>query len=322
MSELSSLSSLLRTLGDPVRLRLLQLLAAEELSVGELVRVLELPQSTISRHLKALKEEGLAADRPVATSAYYRATLEADLGNGDAPLRDGLLTVLRGAPLAPGDRERMERVLALRESTDGDAFFDRIGARWDALRADCFGATFHLEALLHLLPATWRVADLGAGTGYLLPPLARHFAHVIGVDSSAEMIALAQKHASDQNLTNIELRHGRLEQLPLADGEIDLALAILMLHHLSEVEAAIAEIHRVLKPGGRVLIVELHPHQNERFRAAMADRHRGTAPQRLAQLITQAGFAATSSWNLPHPNRPDHELAPLPGTYTLTATKP
>ena len=311
----------MRAVSDPVRLRLMQILAAEELAVGELVRILELPQSTVSRHLKTLKDEGLVADRPVATAAYYRATLEADLGNGDAPLRDGLLAVLRGSPLAPGDRERMARVLALREQADGGAFFDRIGARWDSLREDCFGSTFHLEALIHLLPRRWSVADLGSGTGYLLPPLARHFAHVIGVDSSTEMITLGQRNAGEQGLQNVELRFGRLEELPLRDGEIDLALAMLMLHHLAEIDGALREVYRVLKPEGRMLIVEIHPHENERFRAGMADRHRGIAPTRLMDMLRAAGFADVSTWDLPRLNRPEHDLAPLPGIYGITAVK-
>lgn len=320
--EISTLSTLFKTIGDPVRLRLLHLLCAEELGVGEIVRVLDLPQSTVSRHLKALKDEGLVTDRPVGAATFYRANLEADLGNsGEAALRDTLAALMRTTPLPPADRERLDRVLALRRTEEGQAFFDRIGLRWDALRESCFGPTFHLEALLRLLPAEWVVADLGTGTGYLLPVLARHFRRVIGVDSSEAMLELAQRRIADEGLRNVDLRAGFLEALPLAEGEADLAVALLMLHHLADIPAALREVARGLKPGGRLLVVEIHPHTNEAFRVAMADRRPGVAPDVLRDWLREAGFGETGFWELPTLERPEHELAPLPRLYGAVAGK-
>lgn len=318
--EVATLSNLFKAIGDPVRLRLLHLLCAEELTVGELVRILDLPQSTVSRHLKPLRERGLAADRPVGSATYYRAALEADSGNGDAALRDALVSLLRGAPLPPADRKRLDKVLAMRERESGD-FFDKLGLRWDALREDCFGPTFHLEAMLHLLPRDWTVADLGTGTGYLLPTLGAHFRKVIGIDMSQPMLALARNRLGEAGVEGVELRHGALEALPLQDGEADLALALLMLHHLPEIESALREIRRTLKPGGRLLIVELHPYENERFRTAMGDRRAGVPAEKLEAWIKAAGFEAPERWEHPIQQRPEHELAPLPGIYGMCAAK-
>jgi ArsR family transcriptional regulator len=321
MMDLAALSSQFKAIGDASRLRILHLLAREELSVGELVRILEWPQSTVSRQLKPLREQGLVVDRPVGAATYYQAVLEADLGSGEAALRDALLRLLRETPLPPVDQARLDRVLALRESESGQAFFDRIGLRWDALREECFGPTFHLEAFMHLLPCAWTVADLGTGTGYLLPILGRHFARVIGVDMNQPMLELARRRVEEAGVANVELREGRLEALPLADGEVDLAVCLVMLHHLEDVPAALAEVARTLKPGGRVLIVELEPYDNERFRVAMADRRPGIEPGQMRDWLREMGFRAPEFWDLPEAPRPEHELSPIPRLYGMVATR-
>jgi ArsR family transcriptional regulator len=321
MMDFATLSSQFKAIGDASRLRILHLLSREELSVGELVRILDLPQSTVSRQLKPLKEEGLIADRPVGSATYYQAALEAELGNGTGVLRDALWRMLRDSELPPADQSRLDRVLALREAESGQAFFDRIGLRWDALREECFGPTFHLEAFLHLLPAEWTVADLGTGTGYLLPALGRHFARVIGVDMSQPMMELAKRRVEEAGLDNTELREGRLETLPLKDGEVDLAVCLVMLHHLEDVPAALREIGRALRPGGQLLIAELHLHENEAFRVAMADRRPGIDPEQMRECLADSGFAEPRIWDLPRPQWPEHELAPLPGLYAALTTK-
>lgn len=318
--ELAALSNLFKSMGDPVRLRLLHLLSVEELTVGELVRILDLAQSTVSRHLKTLRESGLVADRPVGAATFYRAALEPSAGNGDASVRESLAGLLSRDNLPPADRRHLERILALRAG-EGSDFFDKMGLRWDALREACFGPAFHLEAFIHLLPAEWTVADLGTGTGYLLPVLGGQFRRVIGVDMSEPMLGLARRHLAGPLAEVIELRHGALESLPIADSEVDLAVALLMLHHLPEIEPALREMRRILKPGGRVLIVEVHPHQNEKFRIQMADRQMGMAPEALKSLLAQAGFGSMDSWDYPTIARPEHELAPLPGLYGVRATK-
>jgi ArsR family transcriptional regulator len=322
MMDLASLSSQFKAIGDPYRLRILQLLAREELSVGELVRILELPQSTVSRQLKPLKEQGLVADRPVGSATYYQvppAVEGVEPSDRSVAMRDVLMRLLRESPLAPGDQGRLDRVVALREG--GEEFFDRIGLRWDAMREECFGAAFHLEAFLGLLSRGWTVADLGTGTGYLLPPLGRHFVRAIGVDVNRPMLDLARRRVEEAGLANVELREGALERLPIADGEIDLAVCLLMLHHLEDVAAALREIARALKPGGKILIVELERHDNERFRVGMADRRPGIEPGQLRGWLAESGFADPEAWSYPPANRPDHELAPIPALYGMSARR-
>ena len=318
--DLTAISNLFKAIGDPTRLRMIHLLCAGELTVGELVRILDLPQSTVSRHLKTLREHGMLADRPVGASTYYRASLEADHGQIDTAIRDTLVGMLKDSPLPPADRKRLDQALALRER-EGEEFFDRVGLRWDALREACFGPTFHLEAFIHLLPREWTVADMGTGTGYLLPQLGRHFQKVIGVDRSRSMLDLAAHRIRGGQDVGIELRQGELEALPIADGEADLALAMILLHHLPDVTLAAAEVARILKPGGRVLIVDIHPHDNEQFRVRMADRRRGLDAGQLTAWLTEAGFVDIEPWDYPYTEHPEHELAPLPRLYGLTGKK-
>lgn len=322
MMDFVALSSHFKAIGDPVRLRILHLLAHQELSVGELVRIVDLPQSTVSRQLKPLREQGLIVDRPVGSATYYQAAPEAGEGNGEAALRNVLLRLLRETEPAGGDRERMERIVALRQNDeDGQEFFDRIGLRWDAMREECFGPTFHLEALLHLLPEEWTVADLGTGTGYLLPVLGRHFARTIGIDLNRQMLELARRRVNEAGARGVDLREGRLEDLPLADGEVDLAICMVMLHHLEDVPAALGEIWRALRSGGQLLIVELHAHENERFRLAMADRRAGIAPGQMQEWLRSAGFGSVQHWDMPPAAGVEHELAPIPRLYGMLARR-
>ncbi|MGI8906298.1 MAG: ArsR/SmtB family transcription factor [Candidatus Sumerlaeaceae bacterium] len=317
--SLTPLSFLFRALGDPVRLRLLHLLSVEELSVGELVRILDLPQSSVSRQISVLREQGLLSSRPAGPATYYRTNLESDVGDSETALRDSLTDLLRHAELAPADQRALERVLAGRESA-GEQFFDRIGLGWDSLREECFGTTFHLEAFIALLPKSWTVADLGTGTGYLLPILGRHFNRVIGIDNSHAMLELARKRVEEADVARrVELSEGALEKLPLKNAEVDLAIALLMLHHLPDVEIALREVRRVLKPGGKLLVVEIHEHQNEAFRVRMADRRPGIAPAQLEGWMRDANLEVGTMWDIPSAEHAEHELAPVPQLYVSIA---
>ncbi|MEN6625593.1 MAG: metalloregulator ArsR/SmtB family transcription factor [Candidatus Sumerlaeia bacterium] len=319
--DLGALSSMFKAVGDPARLRLLHLLSHEELSVGELVRILEMPQSSISRHLKALKDQGLVADRPIGAATFYRASVEADLGEGDTDLRDSLNKLLRENELPEVDRKRLERTLAMRQSAVGEEFFDKLGARWDALREHAFGPTFHLEALVRLLPRNLDVADLGAGTGYLLPLLGAHFKRVIAVDMSQQMLDVARRRIDEAGIKNVELRRGAIESLPLKRGEVDLVLSLILLHHVDNILEVLKQVRAALKPGGRMLIVDFQPHANERFRVAMADRRPGLEIKQLKAWLAEAGFEDLYHWDYPHDPHPEHDLAPLPRLYGFIATR-
>lgn len=316
----AALGSLFRTIGDTSRLRLLHLLSQQELSVSELVRVVGLPQSTVSRHLKALREEGLVADRPAGPTTYYRATVEAETGNGETALRDSLAELLRSSELSKSDRKTLARVVQERNAGD-ELFFERIGWRWDALRESCFGPTFHLEAFFALLPNHWTVADLGTGTGYLLPILGRYFERVIAVDNSPAMLELAARRLAEHHLQDrVELLQGDLESLPVEPHSVDLAVAVLMLHHLPNVPAALHEMKRVLKPGGQLLIVDQQEHTNEEFRVQMADRRSGIAPEALNAMVAEAGLTLARILPLPARAHAEPELAPVPELYVAVAT--
>lgn len=296
-----------KALGDGTRQRLLQVLSLHELSVSELVEVLEQPQSTVSRHLKVLNEAGLLADRRSGTAVMYSARPRARLdltgagasltagspgSNGMSSmvsLRDQLLEWLAHEELADDVRDRLERIVRRRQA-DPTRFFDGVGAKWDQLRIEAFGDRFHFEALAVLLPRTWTVADIGTGTGHLLPMLAGHFRRVIAVDPAAGMLEVARSRPGVTSADNVEFREGSLADLPLADGEVDLAIASLVLHHVDRPARAIGELRRCLRGGGRLVIIEQQAHRNADFHDRMGDRWWGFTPAKLERWLRRAGF--------------------------------
>ncbi len=277
-----------RAMGDVTRLKMLTVLAQHELGVSELVEVLDQPQSTISRHLKVLKDTGLVWVRRIGASTLYGMvdTTTAPSGNN---LTVNLLSWARSQPVSSVIDRRLQTVLCRRRDRHG-AFFSQLGRRWDTLREESFGAAFHLEAFISLLPNEWTVADIGTGTGYLLGPLATHFKHVIGVDPVDEMLQVASERVSTASLKNVELRKGDLANLPLEDNSLDLAIALLVLHHVPSPQTALAEIRRAVKPGGHLLIVEQAPHENQTFFNRMHDRWWGFEPSELSEWLNGHAF--------------------------------
>ncbi|MCP4810214.1 MAG: metalloregulator ArsR/SmtB family transcription factor [Proteobacteria bacterium] len=260
----------LSALSEPVRVRLLALLEVEELGVKELQETLSLPQSTISRHLKVLHERGLVQKRSAGTSSLFRVTQwDASTSALWASVR-GSVEELRAADLA-----RMQTVLALRRA-DGEDFFTRHASQWDALREDLFGRDFLVPTLLSLLPDGLVIADLGCGTGEMLARLAPVSDRVIGVDREPAMLEQARRRGE------FDLRVGELHDLPLEDEELDLALLVLVLHHVAELEPVFAELARVLKPGGRAVILEMVEHSRSEFRRTMGHKHLGFAVESLS----------------------------------------
>lgn len=278
--------SLLAALVDPLRQRLMCLLLAEELAVTELVTILRLPQSTVSRHLKILKDADLIAARRRGAAILHRAKR---VPREDDALRTALLNWLESTPLPEDVQGRFHRVLRMRDGAP-DGFFERLGARWDELRASAFGEAFAFEAMISLLPASWRVADIGTGTGLLLPSLAEHFSEVIAVEPAERMLACARQRVADCGLENVTFHHGELGRLPIGEGACDVAIACLVIHHVADPNDALAEMHRVIRPGGRVLIVEQHEHDNQEFHEMMQDHWRGFDPIDLARRVAASGF--------------------------------
>lgn len=213
------------SLADPTRLRLLRLLERNELGVDELRDVLQLPQSTVSRHLKVLADEGFTRSRRQGTTHLYRTILD----ELDPPARKLWLLAreqTEGWPTVQQDQLRLARRLRERQ-TDSQAFFNTAASQWDRLRNELYGEDSSIAALLALLPSSWTVADLGCGTGWASAMLAPNVQQLIAVDSSAAMLKAAKKRTSD--LANVELRRGELESLPIEDASCDAALLLLVL---------------------------------------------------------------------------------------------
>jgi ubiquinone/menaquinone biosynthesis C-methylase UbiE len=302
----------LAALSDPTRDRLLLLLEPHELTVGELCAVLQLPQSTVSRHLKALSDAGWVTSRAEGTSRLY--TMERS--RQDPPARRLWLLVREQVGSTPGatqDHRRLQRVLAERRSKSQE-FFSSAGARWDRLREELFGADFHLHALLGLLDDSWTVADLGAGTGAVSAALALFVRRVIAIDNSAAMLSVARKRL--QPFGNVELRRGDLEELPLDDASINAATLMLVLPYLPAPDRAIREAARVLKPGGRLLVADLLPHDREGYRQQMGHVWLGFSDRQITAMLAEAGFESARVHALP----PDPK-AKGPALFVAAATR-
>jgi ubiquinone/menaquinone biosynthesis C-methylase UbiE/DNA-binding transcriptional ArsR family regulator len=299
-------------LADPTRCRMLWLLDQQELTVSELCAVLQLPQSTVSRHLKLLGDAGWVSVRRDGTSRYYTLALD---GAGGAHSDIWKLTKpqLVARTDAEQDGRRLARVIG-RRSESSARFFATSAGEWDRLRAELFGREFVHGALVGLLPPHWVVADLGCGTGAMLPVLAPHVARVIGVDASDEMLAAARDRA--RAFGNVELRTGTLEALPIDAASVDAATLMLVLHHLASPVEALKEAARVLKPGGRLLIVDMTPHDHEEYRQRMGHVWLGFADEQMRRLLTQAGFDAIRI----QPLSPDAE-AKGPGLFAASAAR-
>lgn len=285
----------LAALADPIRGRLLLLLDGRELRVSELCRVTQLPQSTVSRHLKILVDAGWAASRAEGTSNVY--TMPRDAREGMTRrlwllVRDQLVPTATAAQ----DHRRLQAALAARRTTS-QAFFHSSAGQWDRLRDELFGDRFHLAALAALAAPGGTYGDLGCGTGQTSAALAPFVSRVIAVDSSTAML-----HAARQRLracANVDVRRGDLEALPIDDGELDAALLMLVLHHVVEPALALADVARALRPGGRVVVVDMQPHDRETYRQQMGHVWLGFTDTQLHALLTASGFTEVRVVPLP-----------------------
>lgn len=276
----------LTALADSTRSRMLLLLERNELTVSELCAVLQLPQSTVSRHLKTLSDVNWVMSRKDGTSRYYTLSLD----ERDAATRR-LWALLReqlsSTAGADQDARRLAGVLARRQSKSQE-FFESAAGQWDKVRADLFGAASHLQALPGLLDDRWAVGDLGCGTGQVAAALAPFVARVVAIDRSGEMLQTARRRLRDWS--HVEVRRGSLEALPVGDAELDAATLILVLHHVADPAVVLAEAARVLKPGGRLLIADMLPHDREAYRQQMGHVWLGFAGDHVERLLAGAGF--------------------------------
>ncbi|REJ82151.1 MAG: methyltransferase domain-containing protein [Acidobacteria bacterium] len=287
----------LATLSEETRVRLLLVLEAQELMVGELCQVLELPQSTVSRHLKQLVDQQWLSLRRDGTRSFYRL----DLRRLDPASRKLWLLVRErvtgsDASSFDADQVRLREVLAQRRA-DSQRFFAVSAGDWQRLREELYGPGFDLVALVGLLEPGSTVGDLGCGSGELTALVAPFVERVIGVDASAEMLQLAGQRT--QGLDNVELRSGQLENLPIADSALDVAVLNLVLSHAAEPERTLREASRALRPGGAALIVDLLPHRDDALRERLGHVWQGFSHAALDEACETAGLTLGAFHPLP-----------------------
>lgn len=281
---ISTAADLFRLLGDPTRLRLLRILATDRFNVTELTGILGLAQSGISRHLGLLRDAGLVVEEREGGYTYYR--LSRDGANGRAPLWPLLESEFAAAAddrAVRADDARLAEVLRLRHEnfeTHGDARQLVPGRSWAAWA----------RALGRLIPPL-DVADLGCGEGYLTIEAARWARSVVAIDRSAAVLDRARDLARRRRVSNITWKRGDLEQLPLRDGSVDVAILSQALHHARRPATAVSEAARILRPAGRVLVLDLRAHDQTWVRDRLGDEHLGFTDDELRQLLIGAGLA-------------------------------
>ncbi|HEB91343.1 MAG TPA: metalloregulator ArsR/SmtB family transcription factor [Deltaproteobacteria bacterium] len=317
-SGAETIQKVFKTLADPTRIRILRLLEQEELIVGELMEILGMAQSRVSRHLAVLREAGLLTDRRDGTFVSYRLALP-DSGPWRAAWNLARESLAEDATTKRDDA-LLRRTLAARRPESGRSFFDSIGPEWDALRRVFGDDLLRARATATLVPPGLRVADIGTGTGILALELAHLGLDVIGIDRSEAMLETARRkwrQAEDGNPGRVEFRRGDAHDLPLERESVDAVFAHMVLHSLEDPERAIHEMARIVRPGGRVVLVDFMPHAHEWMKQELGLVWLGFDPEDLARWLEAAGLET--------PRIRSHESAAkreLPASFVATSRKP
>ncbi|MBI2262810.1 MAG: metalloregulator ArsR/SmtB family transcription factor [Caulobacterales bacterium] len=285
----------LRAAGEPTRLRILSLLAGEELSVMELSRILDQSQPRVSRHLKLMTDAGLIERFPDGARVFYRLTSE-------APARLLIDTVLDGLDASAGetDDRRLEEVRRDREIAAG-AYFERIAPQWDRIRS-LYVCETAVEAAIQKAAGDGpfeRVVDLGTGSGRMLTLLGKKARMSLGLDLSHNMLNIARANVTKAGLDKVELRHGDIFSTRLPERSADLVLVHQVLHYLADPAVAVAEAARLVMPGGRLLIVDFAPHALEHLREEHQHRRLGFADEEMRRWLSEAGLVPSAPIALP-----------------------
>ncbi len=287
---MASTLNFFRTLSDPTRARLMNLLQSQELSVAEIQEVLGMGQSRISTHLAQLKRAGLVQDRRVGKNIYYSWSATGPIKESE--LRSLIVLAVADMPEAMSDRSSLQHVIAKRKNRTRE-YFNKLAGKFG--RSYCPGRSW--QALSYLFLATMPaidVADLGAGEGTLSQILAKRARKVIAVDLSERMVEVGAQLAKEQGIDNLEYRLGDLEEPPIAEGSMDLVIFSQALHHANSPQKAIAAAGKILRPGGRIVILDLLAHTFEQARELYADLWLGFSEVELVRLLEQAGFRENS----------------------------
>ncbi len=281
---MASTLKILRVLVDPTRLRLLRLLGQTELTVAEMQEILSMGQSRISTHLAQLRQAGLVADRRAGKNIYYGLAPNSSQKPWFRLMEDS------AAELAETDRDDRALGLVLKKRQDtAREYFDRLAGKFG--RSYCPGRSWQgLSHLLLTLVPRVVVADLGAGEGTLSQLLARSAEKVIAIDNSEKMVEFGSNVARENGFTNLEYRLGDIEAPPIESNSIELAILSQALHHASSPILALQAAHKILKPGGKILILDLLAHNFEQARELYADLWLGFGEAELLEMLEQSGF--------------------------------
>ena len=282
-------------LSDSTRCRMLMLLEKQELTVSELCAILQMPQSTVSRHLKTLSDDDWVTSRRDGTSRFYSMPID-DLDSAAKRLWPIIREQVASTTNASQDDRRLRGVLTRRRAKSQE-FFATAAGGWDHLRGELFGDEFFLWAVLGLIDPALVVGDLGCGTGQLTETVAPYVRRVISVDGSTDMLDAARHRLGGAQ--NVELRQGELENLPIDSGELDVAMLSLVLHYSPSPARALAEVGRVVRKSGRVLVVDMLPHDRQEYQQQMGHVWLGFSEKQITRFLTGAGFGEVRVRMLP-----------------------
>ena len=282
-------------LADLTRLRLLRILETNELGVVELCDVLQLPQSTVSRHLKLLGTHSWVKSRRKGTANLYRMDIN-KVGEGGHRLWQVTSQQIANWPRLNEDQRRLESLLANKQK-QSEAFFAGAANEWLKMRDELYGQHFSFDGIASLLPDHWVVADLGCGTGQVSSELSECVSKVIGVDRSGAMLDAAKSRLA--NFVNVDLRQGNLEKLPIDDACCDAAVMMVVLSYLPDPLAVLREAKRIIKSGGSLVLIDLQKHSRDDFRKEMGQEWLGFCNDEVDQYLKEAGFVNVRYRDLP-----------------------
>lgn len=277
----------LKALADPCRLRLVAILLKGEFTVQELTRIMGMGQSRVSRHLKILTEAGVLSVKRQGTWSYYRAGADSRFF---LAIRPAFEQELESIPERKQDLAAVAQVLDERRRRSQE-FFNRHARQWDDLARTLLPVPAYLPHLLSLVPAGGTVVEIGIGTGGLLADLAALADCVIGVDHSPAMLEEARRRLTEQGVSGVDLRLGEMTHLPLPDAATGAVVANMVLHHAADPAAVLAEVRRVIAPGGLLIVADLARHEREAAREQLADQWLGFEEAELKGWLKAAGFA-------------------------------
>jgi ubiquinone/menaquinone biosynthesis C-methylase UbiE len=280
------LTRLLKALADPTRLRILAVLAEEELTVGEIQEITDSVQSAVSRNLAILREAGFVRDRRESTNVYF--SLRRDMSEPARQVFDSVARRFGDLPEVKGDRGRLGHCRQRRMQRSRD-YFEAVAGDWERIRKNYFDDRVTSLALEKLMPSNLTLADVGCGTGSLALELARFAKRVVGIDLSREMLRRAARLATEKKISNVEFRRGNAERLPLPDRSVDAAFCVMVLHFLQNPTRAVRELCRITRRGGSVILLDLVSHQQKWMSEEMAHRWLGFERSLIEEWLRAGG---------------------------------